>query len=62
MKGKKDSEGEPYFIHPFETAKILAKLGMDTQTILPDLLHDTLEDTKITRKQSKKNLAMIFYF
>lgn len=49
--GQKRMSGEPYFIHPFETAKILAKLGMDTQTIAAGLLHDVLEDTKITEEE-----------
>ena len=46
--GQKRMSGDPYFIHPFETAKILANLGMDTQTIAAGLLHDVLEDTKVT--------------
>ncbi len=49
-EGQKRLSGEPYIVHPFETAKILAKLGMDTQTIIGGLLHDVLEDTKITEK------------
>jgi GTP pyrophosphokinase len=52
-QGQKRLSLEPYFIHPFETAKILAKLGMDTQTIVAGLLHDVLEDTKITEKEIK---------
>ena len=31
--GQKRMSGEPYFNHVFETAKILANLGMDAQTI-----------------------------
>ncbi|OGI57017.1 hypothetical protein A3B85_02650 [Candidatus Nomurabacteria bacterium RIFCSPHIGHO2_02_FULL_37_13] len=54
---QKRLSGEPYFIHPFETAKILAKFGMDTQTIAAGLLHDTLEDTKITEEEIKKEFA-----
>ena len=51
--GQKRLSGEPYFIHPFEAAKILATLRMDTQTIVAGLLHDVLEDTKITEKEIK---------
>ena len=31
--GQKRMSGEPYFNHVFETAKILAGLGMEAQTI-----------------------------
>ena len=51
--GQKRMSGEPYFIHPFETAKILAKFGMDTQTIVAGLLHDVLEDTQTTEEEIK---------
>src|SRR3989344_5269388 len=53
--GQKRMNGDPYFIHVFETAKILAKLGMDTQTIAAGLLHDVLEDTKIKEVEIEKN-------
>lgn len=53
-EGQKRLSGEPYFVHPFEAAKILAELGMDTQTIASGLLHDVLEDTKITEKDIKE--------
>lgn len=52
-EGQKRLSGEPYFIHVFETAKILAKLGMDAQTIAAGLLHDTLEDTPTTEEEIK---------
>lgn len=54
---QKRMSGEPYFIHVFETAKILAKLGMDTQTIAAGFLHDTLEDTEATEDQIKKEFG-----
>ncbi len=56
-EGQKRMSGEPYFNHVFETAKILAKLGMDTQTIAAGLLHDTLEDTKATEEDIKKEFG-----
>ncbi|MFZ1019917.1 MAG: RelA/SpoT family protein [Minisyncoccia bacterium] len=55
--GQKRLSGEPYFIHPFETAKILAQFGMDAQTIAAGLLHDTLEDTKTTEEEIKKEFG-----
>ncbi|MEI7709387.1 MAG: RelA/SpoT family protein [bacterium] len=50
-EGQKRMSGEPFIVHPFETAKILAKLKMDTQTIVGGLLHDVLEDTPVTEKE-----------
>ncbi len=56
-EGQKRLSGEPYFIHPFATAKILAQSGMDAQTITAGLLHDTLEDTKTTEEEIKKEFG-----
>jgi GTP pyrophosphokinase len=39
--------GMPYAEHPFEVAKLLADLNMDTVTIAAGLLHDVVEDTSI---------------
>ena len=40
--------GQPYIIHPIAVATILAKLGMDYQSVAAALLHDTVEDTDVT--------------
>src|SRR3989338_308161 len=50
-RGQKRNSGEPYFSHPFETAKILASLDMDIQIIVAGLLHDVLEDTETTKEE-----------
>ena len=55
--GQKRMSGEPYFMHVFETAKILASLGMDTQTIAAGLLHDVLEDTETPESEIKKEFG-----
>lgn len=52
--GQKRLSGEPYFTHPFETAKILAGLRVDAQTIVAGLLHDVLEDTPTTEEEIQK--------
>jgi len=54
--------GEPYFTHLFETAKTLAELGMDAQTVAAGFLHDTLEDTKITEKEIEKEFSKEILF
>jgi GTP pyrophosphokinase len=48
---------EPYFIHPFETAKTLAKLQLDSKAISAGLLHDVCEDTKATEKELAKEFS-----
>jgi len=55
--GQKRLSGEPYFVHVFETAKTLAKIGMDVKTIAAGLLHDVLEDTKTTEKELTENFG-----
>jgi GTP pyrophosphokinase len=52
--GQKRMNGDPYFIHVFETAKILATLGMDAPTIAAGLMHDVLEDTKIKEEEIER--------
>lgn len=45
---------EPYIIHPFEVAKILADLRVDKNTIIAALLHDILEDTDSKPEEIEK--------
>src|SRR5574343_180844 len=54
--------GEPYFNHAYETAKNLAELGMDTISIAAGLLHDVLEDTKITAEILTKEFGSEILF
>ncbi len=46
--GQKRSSGEPYIIHPIAVAAILLNFGMDYQSVVAALLHDTVEDTTIS--------------
>lgn len=54
---QKRNSGEPYFIHVFETAKILAELGMDAKTIVAGLLHDVIEDTPVDEDELEKEFG-----
>lgn len=55
-KGQKRQSGEEYITHPLNVAYILADMHADRDTVCAGLLHDTLEDTSIT----KEDIASIF--
>jgi GTP pyrophosphokinase len=42
------ASGEPYIQHCLAVAQMLAELRLDTDTLAAALMHDTLEDTKVT--------------
>ena len=49
--------GEPYFIHAAATAKILAEYDMDAITIAAGLLHDAVEDVRVSREEIEKEFG-----
>lgn len=53
---RKDKEASPYINHPIALADVLANEGgvEDPVTLCAALLHDTIEDTKTTRKELRK--------
>jgi GTP pyrophosphokinase len=61
-EGQTRLSGDPYFLHVFETAKTLAKLGMDTKTIVAGLLHDVIEDTAIKEEELEKEFGKDIVF
>lgn len=46
--GQKRKSGEDYITHPLAVAGLLIEWGMDSDTIIAGVLHDTLEDTETT--------------
>jgi len=55
--GMERISGEPYFIHLYETAKILAEINSSSQTIATGLLHDTLGSSDVTPEILKKEFG-----
>ncbi len=56
-RDQKRKSGEPYFVHLFETAKILADLGMSATTISAGLLHDSIEDVGVALETIEKEFG-----
>ena len=50
-EGQTRKSGEPYIIHPLAVATILVDWGMDTDTVVAGVLHDTVEDTDATLRE-----------
>lgn len=50
-EGQLRKSGEPYYNHVFATGINLATLKMDAETVAAGIMHDVLEDTKVTNKE-----------
>lgn len=50
-KGQKRQSGDPYISHPLHVATILVDWGMDMDTVIAGVLHDTVEDTTVSLEQ-----------
>ena len=56
-EGQKRRSNEDYYIHPFNVAKIIVSLGLDSQSIAASLLHDVVEDTEATVEDIKNEFG-----
>ena len=56
-EGQKRLSGEPYITHPLAVAEILADLEQDQPTIAASLLHDAVEDGKVTAAEIEKKFG-----
>jgi guanosine-3',5'-bis(diphosphate) 3'-pyrophosphohydrolase len=50
-QGQTRKSGEPYILHPVAVARILANMRMDYGSVAAAILHDTIEDTALTRQE-----------
>ena len=56
-EGQFRKTGEPYIVHPLAVKKILEEWGMDEDTIIAGVLHDTVEDTNLTLSDIKNEFG-----
>ena len=56
-EGQLRKTGEPYIVHPLAVKKILEDWGMDEDTIIAGILHDTIEDTDLALDDIKKEFG-----
>src|SRR5436190_6326926 len=50
-QGQFRKSGEPYITHPLAVASILSQWRLDAQGLAAALLHDVMEDTRVTKTQ-----------
>ena len=55
--GQTRKSGEDYITHPVEVTQILIDLGLDQETIIASLLHDTVEDTPYSLEQLRNDFG-----
>src|SRR5688500_12485943 len=55
--GQVRNSGEPYIEHPLSVAMIVAELGLDDVTIAAALLHDAVEDTKLSLDELRSHFG-----
>ncbi|MBR0415944.1 bifunctional (p)ppGpp synthetase/guanosine-3',5'-bis(diphosphate) 3'-pyrophosphohydrolase [Candidatus Saccharibacteria bacterium] len=56
-EGQFRRSGDPYISHPLAVMKIVEDWGMDEDTIIAAVLHDTVEDTSITLQDIKEQFG-----
>src|SRR6185295_11729638 len=56
-QGQTRKSGEPYFVHPASVAGLITELRLDTASVCAGLLHDVLEDTKVTNTDLEREFG-----
>ncbi|MBI4911766.1 MAG: bifunctional (p)ppGpp synthetase/guanosine-3',5'-bis(diphosphate) 3'-pyrophosphohydrolase [Acidobacteria bacterium] len=49
--------GEPFFFHPLAVARSLAEWQLDAVSVACGMLHDTVEDTRMTQEEVRKQFG-----
>lgn len=52
--GQTRSSGEPYITHPLAVTAILADMHLDVEALMASLLHDVIEDTRVTQNDIRR--------
>src|SRR3954471_21214448 len=55
--GQLRNSGEPYIEHPLSVAMIVAELGLDDITIAAALLHDAVEDPRLSLDELRSHFG-----
>ena len=56
-EGQVRKTGDPYIVHPLAVLDIVEEWGMDEDTCIAAMLHDTVEDTDLTLKEIEKEFG-----
>jgi len=56
-EGQTRKTGEPYILHPVAVASILASMRMDFASVAAAILHDTIEDTPLTKQEIQSRFS-----
>ena len=49
--GQRRASGEPYLVHPLSVGRILIETQMDADAVCAGLLHDAIEDTRVSERE-----------
>lgn len=55
--GQVRASGEPYFTHVEETSLLVCKLKLDEPSVIASLLHDTIEDSDVSREDIQREFG-----
>src|SRR5512140_3927875 len=56
-RGQFRKSGEPYITHPLAVASILSQWRLDAQGLADALLHDVMEDTKVSKNEIERSFG-----
>ena len=56
-EGQFRKSGDPYIVHPLAVMTMVQDWGMDEDTIIAAVLHDTVEDTEVTLEDIRKEFG-----